>query len=219
MVGMSINHDTGPGQVISNNVQPYEIKGVYLDDALSGITVRRNLFLNVMRPVFIGGGRDNEISMNIFLKPVVAAIHVDDRGLTWGASAVADPNYELRKRLAAVPYEFEPYRSRYPGLVNILNDDPGSPKNNRIGPNIVLGGKPYEFEFSSAAIMRLQKFETVLDERSAGVDALNGSIRIFPNFSIQNISALAPPFDLPFTKMDRKSALKDLKFITRSMID
>jgi hypothetical protein len=191
----------------------YEVKGVYLDDLLSGIAVRRNLFINVMQPVFIGGGRDNDVSSNIFINPGVAAIHVDDRGLTWAAHSVNDSNGEYLKSLFAVPYRTEPYRSRYPGLANILDDEPGSPKNNHIGPNIVLGGSPQEM---SPAVMRLQKLGPVLDERAIGIRALPKNPSALLHFLGKSANTFLPPFDLPFAKMDRKSALKDLKFFTRS---
>ena len=192
--------------------QSCEVKGIYLDDNLSGTIVRRNLFVNVMRSVFIGGGRDNEVSANIFLKPRIAAIHVDDRGLNSDAHDIANPDSQLRGNLVAVPYQAEPYRSRYPGLANILDDEPGSPKNNRLGPNMVLEGKPYEM---SASIMRLQQLGPVLDERAVGGHALSGALSTLPMVSTQTVGLLPPPFDLPFSEMDRKFALRTLKYIKR----
>lgn len=211
-------HDIVAMPGMSVDGKPYEVKGVYLDDLFSGTTVRRNLFANVMLPVFIGGGRDNEVTGNIFLRPVVAAVHVDDRGLNWYAPYIADANSDLRRNLSEISYQAEPYRSRYPGLANILNDEPGSPKNNRIGPNIVLGGQPYEIP---STLMRLQQFGAVLNERTAGFGAPPGPIapRTLAQFSAENAKAFAPPFDLPFAKMDRKSALKDLKYINRATAD
>src|SRR5262249_7093926 len=123
-------HDVVPMLGTSIEGHPYEVKGIYFDDLLSGNAVRRNVFVDVMRPVFIGGGRDNEVNANIFIRPRVAAINIDDRGLTWYAYDVANPKGDMRSKLTAVPYSGELYRSQYPGLANILHDEPGSPKNN-----------------------------------------------------------------------------------------
>lgn len=50
-------------------------KGIYLDDAVSGIIIRRNLFVNTPWAVFINGGKDNRVESNIFVgsKPPVFA--------------------------------------------------------------------------------------------------------------------------------------------------
>ena len=44
----------------------------------------------------------------------------------------------MYERLASVPYDRSPYRSRYPGLASILRDDPALPKGNVIRRNIGL---------------------------------------------------------------------------------
>lgn len=54
-------HDVTPGGGPGT-----EVRGVYLDDYLSGQVVRHNLFLRVMDPVFIHGGSDNQIQGNVF---------------------------------------------------------------------------------------------------------------------------------------------------------
>jgi hypothetical protein len=209
-------HDIAPVPGTSMDGIPYDVKGVYFDDLLSGNIVRRNLFVNVMQPVFIGGGRDNNVTANIFVNPGNAAIHIDDRGLNWYASDVADPNGSMRQSLASVPYQAEPYRSRYSSLANILENEPGSPKNNQIGPNIVVGGTVYEMPL---AVMRRQKLGQILDERTIGVSTLIANIRNLSRIPTLQHDALAPPFDLPFASMERKRALNDLKFITRSLTD
>ena len=58
--------------------------GVYLDDQLSGIEIRGNLFYKVTRAAMIGGGRDCSIVNNVFVD-CVPATHVDARGLNWAA--------------------------------------------------------------------------------------------------------------------------------------
>jgi len=111
--------------------------GVYLDDMLSGITIANNLFSNVTRAAFIGGGRDCVIEGNIFVdcKP---AVHVDARALGWAAKSVPTT---MTQRLNAMPYKQPPWSTRYPRLVNILDDDPAAPKGNVIARNLCIGGK------------------------------------------------------------------------------
>lgn len=114
-------------------------QGIYLDDQASGIVVRSNLFARVDRAVFIGGGRDNVVENNLFVDSS-PAIHVDARGRTWQRAATQDPNGVLRERLRAVPYDRSPYSDRYPGLVRLLEEDPGSPRGNVLRRNAVVGG-------------------------------------------------------------------------------
>lgn len=128
-------HDIPP------NVELGRTKGVYLDDQASGITVRGNLFEKVNEAVFIGGGRDNLIEDNTFLK-VNTSLHLDARGISW--PNVLKKNLEgiLQKRLKAVPYTQKPYKDHYPHLASILEDVPGMPKYNIARRNLVIGNSP-----------------------------------------------------------------------------
>ncbi len=120
----------------------FEIKGIYLDDAASGIEVTGNLFLRVDQPVFIGGGRDNAIVGNLIIASD-PAIHIDGRGLTWAEESFSDPRSELRQSLMAMPFRSLIWRTRYPLLFNLLDDDPGTPKRNRSNGNLFLAGAGY----------------------------------------------------------------------------
>ncbi len=141
------------GTKIINNylhdIQPkmagYEIKGIYLDDMASGITVSANLMFRVEQPVFIGGGRDNIIEQNMIIasKP---GIYMDGRGLTWSKNAIINGNSEIRSHLRAVPYTSELWRGRYPHLANILKDDAASPKYNVLRHNLFVAGSRYLIE-------------------------------------------------------------------------
>ncbi len=125
-------HDiSGPGL--------YGAQGVYLDDAACGITIFGNVFYRVTKAAFIGGGRDNTVENNLFIdcKP---ALHVDARALGWMSKSAA-PGGVLRQRLEAMPYRRPPWSTRYPKLVDILDDDPAAPKGNLIARNVQWGGK------------------------------------------------------------------------------
>jgi hypothetical protein len=113
---------------------------IYLDDQHCGHTIHGNLFERCMQSVFIGGGDDNIVSNNVFLGSMKSA-HVDNRGMGWQKAATDDPNGELRSHLKAMPYTNELWKTRYPSLTNVLDDDPGVPKRNVFTRNISAGGK------------------------------------------------------------------------------
>ncbi|MGD0093089.1 MAG: right-handed parallel beta-helix repeat-containing protein, partial [Planctomycetota bacterium] len=110
--------------------------GIYLDDQMSSATLYGNLFYKTSRPAFIGGGRDCTIENNIFVD-CNPALHIDARGLGWAKSG----REGLEHSLKSLPYQSEPWASRYPKLVNILNEDPMAPKNDQVLRNICWGGK------------------------------------------------------------------------------
>jgi len=124
------HHVRGPGR--------YGANGIYLDDAASGVTIFGNVFYQVTKAAYIGGGRDNTYENNIFVD-CVPALHVDARGLTWMGG---DDHrlIRLRERLPAMPYREPPWSTRYPRLVDILEDEPTAPKGNVIARNVRWGG-------------------------------------------------------------------------------
>jgi hypothetical protein len=110
--------------------------GVYLDDMFSSAHIHSNVFYVVPRAAFVGGGHDTIIENNVFVdcKP---AIHVDARALGW-----ASGSYDtLVKRLKAVPYETDPWKTRFPQLLTILDHEPMRPQGNIVARNICVGGK------------------------------------------------------------------------------
>ncbi|MBM4017753.1 MAG: hypothetical protein FJ288_05400 [Planctomycetes bacterium] len=163
------HHVAGPGMLGA--------MGVYLDDQASGFTIFGNVFWRVTRAAFIGGGCDNTVENNIFVD-CAPAVHIDARGLGWQKKATDDPRGELRTRLAAVPYQGELWSRRYPPLVNILSDDPGTPKRNRVVRNICVGGK---WEDVDAKTRQFQVVEgNFLDADPQFVDAAKGDFRLRP---------------------------------------
>ncbi len=212
-------HDwTARGTIIRNNFfhdirargEGFEVKGVYLDDFTSGITVRGNLFLRVDQPVFLGGGRDNLVEGNVFVASH-PALHVDARGLDWASKYVKDPSSDLRRRLSAVPYASAAWRARYPQLATLLIDEPGDAKRNASRGNVIVGGKPYFLE--TRAELRKQSLGPDLvagagplgigpsDEKAAGEARSADDIEklIGPQ-----IAKAGGPL-LPYTVMDRQS--------------
>ena len=72
--------------------------GVYLDDMFCGTQIHGNLFHQVTRAAFLGGGRDCTVENNIFIdcRP---ALHIDARAMNWASYHVATT---MTERLKAV---------------------------------------------------------------------------------------------------------------------
>jgi parallel beta-helix repeat protein len=130
---------TSQGNVIRGNLV-HDIEGtdarfqnaVYLDDMASGITVESNIIMRCNWGMLIGGGRDNTIRNNAFVA-CRKAISYDARGVGWMAKHIADPSRStLHKRLAALPIDAEPWRTRFPTLGAYLTDRFGRPVGGRV---------------------------------------------------------------------------------------
>ena len=121
----------------------FETKGIYLDDMASGIAIEGNVFLRVDQAVFIGGGRDNMVTGNVFAA-TEPAVHMDSRGLNDHRAQIENPDSEMLTRLKAVPYRSALWQARYPSLAGILADDPGMAKRNVLTGNIYLSKTTYD---------------------------------------------------------------------------
>ena len=116
------------------------VQSVYLDDMASGTTVYGNIIYRGGRGVLLGGGRNSIVDNNIFVD-CTPAVHIDQRGVGWAKSFLDDPDNTMLKSLRATPYKEPPWSTRYPELVNILDDEPGKAKYNAVTHNICVGGK------------------------------------------------------------------------------
>ena len=115
--------------------------GVYLDDAASGITIVGNIFKNVTRAAFIGGGRDNIVENNLFID-CEPSVHIDARGLTWAKEHISEGGpWGIHERYHAMNPTEPPYSERYPELVTLLDEKPDHPFGNAVRHNISIGGK------------------------------------------------------------------------------
>lgn len=116
--------------------------GIYLDDLFSSAMVQGNVFYQVLRPVFLGGGRDNIVQNNVFVD-CPKAMHIDARALGWcGPHADGRIKEALEKgTIAGVRYKEPPFSTRYPQLINLLDDEPKKPKGNIVRRNIFWQGQ------------------------------------------------------------------------------
>lgn len=168
---------------ITNRVDASSVRGVYLDDQLSGTEVQANVFNKVDEPILVGGGRDNVIRDNFAIASKGSPIRVDSRGLNWEADMVKQDG-ALRKGLAAVPYKEGVWAQRYPGLENILDDRLGAPVNNSFVDNLDDQGPVIKYDRRETAA-----FGTETGSREIGELALD-----FP------ASLKGVPTDLPATR-------------------
>lgn len=115
--------------------------GIYLDDLFSSAVVRGNVFHQVLRPVFLGGGRDNIIENNVFVD-CPKALHIDARALGWCGPHADGRIKEAEEKgtIGGVRYKEPPFSTRYPELVGLLADEPKKPKGNVVRKNIFWQG-------------------------------------------------------------------------------
>jgi hypothetical protein len=140
-----------------HNVHGFQDKGclgVYLDDCFSSADISFNVFYDVATPILIGGGRDNIMTNNMFVK-CRQAFSIDARGLGWakGVGTFAT------KELLDLNYKQPPWSTRYPELLNILEDEPLAPKGNVMARNVCWGGK---WGWTEPKALPLVKFENNL---------------------------------------------------------
>ena len=87
--------------------------GVYMDDCVSGTEIFGNIFYQVQRAAFLGGGRDHQVLNNIFVE-CNHAVELDGRGLdpspVWHDMVAKT----MRQSLARMPPAL--YREHYPAL-------------------------------------------------------------------------------------------------------
>lgn len=156
---------------------------IYVDDQSCEIRAIGNLIERCHWGFLIGGGRDNVLENNVILDCKLA-MHSDARGLGWAARSKPT----MMERLLAVPYQEEPWRTRYPSLVPILERDPMAPMNNVYRRNVLVrSGRitdDMEAPFRKTAMLE-QNLETsrgAQDGRVVAKDA-DGTIRkAIPDF-------------------------------------
>jgi hypothetical protein len=100
--------------------------GVYMDDCVSGTEIFGNVFYQVQRAAFLGGGRDHQVVNNIFVE-CNHAVELDGRGLDRSPVWRGMVDRTMRKSLAQAPQPL--YRERYPTLKELdrYYGPPGGP--------------------------------------------------------------------------------------------
>jgi len=98
------------------------VHGIYLDDVVSGIHIYKNIFYNIEDyGVYTGGGRDNIIEKNIFVK--TSGLHTDCRG-TRAIDNKKGSSWNFLEKLTynKVDYQKDKWKLEYPLLAKIPNN-------------------------------------------------------------------------------------------------
>lgn len=181
MIDHNYFHDIGPTLTAKDGF--VDVMAVYLDDCYCGTTIVDNIFERAGRAAMIGGGRDNTIANNLFID-CNPAIHVDARGTGWASFWFNGRDPFLMDGLKEVPYDQPPYRTRYPNLANILNDEPAKAKYNRIVRNVIVGtGKPIDWlDGLNEQTVETVGNQVVKDGAAIGLNRQTYAVRV-PGFS------------------------------------
>jgi hypothetical protein len=153
--------------------------GVYMDDCVSGTEIFGNVFYQVQRAAFLGGGCDHEVINNIFVD-CNHAVELDGRGLEPSPVWRDMVNDTMRKRLAEVPLAL--YRRRYPALKSLDRHygPPGGPaieggafkgvppENNVVVRNVCLGKWLNVYWHATPGLLRLEQNLTNTEPRFVG---------------------------------------------------
>lgn len=114
------------------------VMGVYLDDCDSGDTVCDNVFYRAGWAAFVGGGRYNTVSNNLFVE-CASALHLDDRGLKRARPGEGTKDgWDLLAKIKVFNYQASPWKDRYPWLVNVMEDEPKLPLHNAFVQNVAI---------------------------------------------------------------------------------
>lgn len=112
--------------------------GIYLDDYMSGVEMRGNVFYNIGKQAFkLANGRENVVENNLVIDSGTAVAFMA-RNYKPG-----EKNYNsLMGKFDQVPYRGVVWSERYPTLPNLLNDEPLLPKRNVVRNNIFVNSGP-----------------------------------------------------------------------------
>ncbi len=114
------------------------VEGIYLDDCDSGETIYGNLFYKAGRAMFTGGGRDNVWTHNLVLD-CTTAVHFDTRGLQRAKPGSGLKNgWDLLAKVERYAYTNEPWASRYPQLIGVMDKEPLLPIGTEYVSNVAV---------------------------------------------------------------------------------
>ena len=114
------------------------VEGIYLDDCDSGETIYGNLFYKAGRALFTGGGRDNKWTHNLVVD-CTTAVHFDTRGLQRAKPGSGRKDgWDLLAKIEAMAYTNEPWASRYPQLLGVMDKEPLLPIGTEYVSNVAI---------------------------------------------------------------------------------
>ncbi|MBX3179293.1 MAG: right-handed parallel beta-helix repeat-containing protein [Candidatus Hydrogenedentes bacterium] len=192
-----------------NGFRDHGSVGVYLDDMFSSAEIYGNLFRNVYRAAFIGGGRDCTVENNIFIN-CTKALHIDARALGWAHQHADDWIAEAAEKgtISGIAYKKPPYSERYPKLVNILENEPKAPVGNLVARNIFVGEGWKDVEDKADPYIEYK--DNLADADPMFVDPENGDYRLKPESPARGLGFEEIPFEkIGLYKDDLRTTLPD----------
>ncbi len=109
--------------------------GIYFDDGMCTAEVYGNILHDMSyAAIQLAGGRDFDIHDNIFYNCQICMLF-DERVNRW-----QNIYKRICQHLEEVPYQSEVWKTAYPQLYGVLEDEPRLPKNNKFYRNMVVGG-------------------------------------------------------------------------------
>lgn len=176
-------HDLKRGSSLSQNTL---ISGVFMDDHYAGTSIFGNIFANIEgNGIKANLGRDLSYQNNIFA-------HCD-KGISLTSHGSATAQTAQLSSAANAYYKNDLWRTRYPHLYGVLEDEPAKPKYNVYKNNILLYTKANIDEvFSGEALMQSGNVENV--EYNPGFkDIENGDFNVTNE---EGIKYLVPDFEM-----------------------
>ena len=174
------------GTVFDNNIlhdihgERGGVHGLYFDDGISQSPITRNIFYNTSTPVFTNGGRDFTIDSNIVANCETSIWNIN-------ISNIDELHYT---RLAALPYKEEPWKSKYPHLVNLLEDQPEIAKYNKVNRTITYNSGAISYPANAADTCDYSNNLTT-DDASLFEDAANNVFRLVKDPGINGFKQIA----------------------------
>ncbi len=196
----TVNDWTSRGNMLRYNFVHHSTaaNAFYMDDGDAGDTIFGNVIYSTAYGPFIGGGHDNTVKNNIVIASQ-RGLHVDARGVA--------RHYDLTDRhklglLNSVDYKNEPWSTRYPQLVHLLESpNLALPVGNTLEQNVLVDC-PEPLHLSDKEQLRFSKIENnlILKMEEAGfVNAAALDFRVKPGAALyQRLPGFQP---IPFEKI------------------
>ncbi len=112
---------------------------IYMDDCVSGSRITENVMWKCQYGILLGGGRDFEVTNNVFVE-CNPAISADARGTDTRAVWRNMVTVTMKERLEAMAPHEPPYSERYPEIADVVPYFAGGegvpPENNLVARNI-----------------------------------------------------------------------------------
>jgi hypothetical protein len=153
-------------------------QSIYMDDMSSGITITNNIS-ETETGFLLGGGRNLKVRGNLFINSENRSIRFDSRGTGWALKKrpwLKKPNGIMWKRLAAVPYKEEPWKSRFPYLLTLDQDAANEPRHNIVIDNILVNSKAPQID-DCVTKYGIVKNNKVIKSQEGLIKIINGVVK------------------------------------------